>query len=267
MSRIRRHAALALTLACLLAGGRAGAQPAARADDATFMLLTVTAEGKAVGFGTAFFVNGDGTALTNSHIVHLARQNPKRYGLLAIVGQEFYGVSLVCANALPYDPESERAVLGRDIAEVKLVPSRLRSATYEFGGIVYNAHLTRLPSFPVLKLGDDPSEGATVHIVGYGLIGLPPTPGLRWTATGTVDQVGDAPDGTPVFRVVSANRPRKGNSGSPVLDAASRVVGMWTWDEDESLAYGVAIASSALARPCGTNGAAGPIGPAAVTPR
>mgnify|MGYP001358456447 CR=1 FL=1 len=267
MSRIRRHAALALTLACLLAGSRAGAQPAMRADDAAFVLLTVTNDRRQFKLGTAFFVDPDGTALTNSHVVYLARQNPQRYRLMAIVGQEFYSAALVCASALPYDPETEHVVPSRDVAEIKLGPSRFPFVTYLFGGIERTAHLTRLPRFPAFTLGDDPSLGAAVRIVGYGLIGFPPVPGASWTATGTVDQVGEVQDGTPAFTVVSTNRPREGNSGSPVLDAGGRVVGMWTWNEDDNLAFGVAIASSALARPCGTSGAAGPTGPAAVTPR
>ncbi|HEV2439383.1 MAG TPA: serine protease [bacterium] len=269
MSRIRRHAALALTLACLVAGGRAGAQPAARADDATFVLLALTQDGRPAALGTAFFIDGDGTALTNSHVVYLARQHPERYRLLAVVGREFYSAVLVCASRLAYDPATDTAVVGRDVAEIKLGPSRFTFTTYVLGGVERTAHLTRLPAFPALRLGGDPTPGAAVRIVGFGLVAeqVPPTPGVRWTATGTVDDVGAAPDGTPVFRVVSTNGPRKGNSGSPVLDAAGQVVGIWTWNSDENLAFGFAIGSSALARPCGTSGAAGPIGPAAVTPR
>ncbi len=251
MSWIRRHAALVLALACLLAGNGARAQPAPRGDDATFVLLTVTPEGDLAALGTAFFVDGDGTALTNSHVVYLSRQNPVRYRLLAIVGREFYSAVLVCAAPLPYDPEKDKAVVGRDIAQIKLGPSRFPFTGYTLGRIESAAHLTRLPSFPALRLGDDPSLGTPVRIVGYGLIGFPPTPGARWTATGTVDQVGTAADGTSVFRVVSTNSPREGNSGSPVLDAAGHVVGMWTWSEDDSLAFGFAIGSSALRRPCG----------------
>jgi len=251
MPRIGRYGIAALALACLLAGRDAGAQSVAHPEDATFILLTVTRDGHPAALGTAFFVDADGTALTNSHVVYPVRQQPERYELLALVGREFYSATIVCANKLPYDPEKDKAVFGRDIAEVKLGPSRFPPTTYRLGGVERTAHLTGLPGFPALALGNDPSRGARVRIVGYGLIGFPPTPGLRWTATGTVDGVGAAPDGTPAFRVVSTNRPREGNSGSPVLNAAGHVVGMWTWDEDESLAYGVAIASSALRRPCG----------------
>jgi hypothetical protein len=259
--RIAHHAVLTLAVVCLLAGSRAGAQPAPRTDDATFALLTVTPEGRPVALGTAFFVDRDGTALTNSHVVYPARQSPDRYRLLAIVNQEFYSAALVCAARLSYDPERDRAAVGRDIAEIKLGASRFPFTMYSFGGVDRTAHLTSLPPFPALRLGEDPSPGVAVRIVGYGLVTerVLPVPGARWTATGTVDEIGAAPDGTVVFRVESTDRPRQGNSGSPVLDAAGRVVGMWTWNEEKNFAFGVAIASSALARPCGAGRTAGPV--------
>ena len=248
---------------CLLAaglspsGGRAGAQTPTLPDDATFQLVTMTQDGttyRSVVLGTAFFIDANGTALTNSHVVYLARQNPARYRLLAIVGREFYSATVVCAAALPYDPAKDQAVMGRDVAEVKLTRSRFpfTHLAYNGGGPQYDAHLTRLPRFPALTLGGDPAPGTAVRIIGYGRVAerYPPTPGLRWMATGTVDRVGSASDDTPVFRVVSTDRPRSGNSGSPVLDPAGRVVGMWTWNEAGSLAYGMAIGSSALTPPC-----------------
>ena len=251
-----RITAAALALACVLAGVPVRAQSAARPEDAAFQLLTVAQDRStypAVGLGTAFFVDAAGVALTNSHVVYLARQNPKRYRLLAIVGREFYSAAIVCANPLPYDPDKDPAILGRDIAEVKIGVSRFPFTTYLLGETEFVAHLTRLRPFRALALGRDPAPGTAVSIVGYGIIQevLSPKAGARWTATGSVDRVAAAPDGTPVFRVASTNRPRDGNSGSPVLDRTGRVAGMWTWNEDDNLAFGVAIASSALARPCG----------------
>lgn len=256
MSRTVRCGVLVLALLCALAGSRAGAQPAAAPDDAAFMLLTTTPEGRQqFALGTAFFVDPDGTALTNSHVVYRAHENPERYLLMAIVGREFYSAAVLCATTLPYDPRGgptlKEREIGRDVAQIKLGRSRFSFATYTVGGVERSAHLTGLPRFPALRLGGDPSPGAAVRIIGYGLIGFPPTAGTRWTATGTVDEVGEVSDGTPAFKVASTNRPREGNSGSPVLDAAGQVVGMWTWNEDDNLAYGVAIASSALKRPCG----------------
>ncbi|HEV2281873.1 MAG TPA: serine protease [bacterium] len=252
MPRIGRYGVVALALACLLAGGRAGAQPAARPDGATFVLLAVTPDGDESAFGTAFFVDRDGTALTNSHLVYPAQWYPQRYRLLAVIGREFYSAAIVCANTLPYKFGKDKPVLGRDVAQVKLGPSRFPFTSFWLGGIERSAHLTPLPPFPALTLGGDPSPGMAVRIVGFGLVEerIPVRPGVRWTATGTVDWVGVAPDGTPIFRVASTNRPRAGNSGSPVLDADGRVVGMWTWNEDDNLAFGVAIGSTALRRPC-----------------
>ena len=252
MSRIARCGVLALALACLLAGGRAAAQPVLPAEDATFVLLVVTPEGRPGALGTGFFIRRDGTALTNSHVVRPASQSPDRYWLLAIVGREFYSARIVCAAALSYDPKKDTPVVGRDVAEIRLGPSRFPFTRYTLGSVERIAHLTALPSFPTLRLGDDPPRGAAVRIVGFGVVEehLRPTPGVRWTATGTVDAVGLAPDGTAVFRVASTNRPRQGNSGSPVLDAAGRVAGMWTWNEDDNLAFGLAIGSSALKQPC-----------------
>lgn len=259
MSRIARCTVLVLALVCLLAGGGAAAQPVLPAEDATFVLLVVTPEGQPSALGTAFFTGRDGTALTNSHVVRPVSLRPDRYSLLAIVGGEFYSARIVCAATLAYEPKKDSPVVGRDVAEIRLGPSRFGFTRYTLGTVERTAHLAALPSFPTLRLGDDPARGAAVRIVGFGVVEehLRPTPGVRWTATGTVDAVGLAPDGTAVFRVASTNRPRQGNSGSPVLDAAGRVAGMWTWNEDDNLAFGLAIGSSALKQPCAGGHTAG----------
>jgi len=247
--------------ALIVLGGLLWAAPvrgqAPALEDATFQLVTMRQSGSSytsVMVGTAFFIDADGTALTNSHVVYRAKQDPARYHLLAIIGREFYSVTLVCASTLPYEPDGDEVILGRDVAQVKLGPSRFpfTRISYRNGGPEYSAHLVGLPRFPMLTFGDDPRPGAAVRIVGYGHIEerLTSTPGERWAATGTVDETEVAGDGTPVFRVVSANRPRLGNSGSPVLDGEGRVVGMWTWNEADNLAFGEAIASSALTPAC-----------------
>lgn len=236
------------------AGGPAGGD----SDAAVFQLFTMAHEGDryhAVEAGTAFFIDPDGTALTNSHVVYLARNDPSAFQLLAVIGSEFYGATIVCANALPYAPtDTHPVVFGRDVAEVKVTRSgflftRLKWANTD---IEYSAHLTELPSFAALALGHDPVIGDKVRVVGFGRITerLIDTPGERWTATGSVSAIRTTPDGTRIFRVVSTNRPRLGNSGSPALDSHGSVVGMWTWNEASNLAFGAAIASSALTPAC-----------------
>lgn len=226
---------------------------------AVFLLVTMTRESgryHSVELGTAFFIRPDGTALTNSHVVYKAQHEPERYQLLAIVGEEFYSVVVRCSSPLREPPAPGRAVnLERDVAEIGVVPSRFPFTRLGVPGsdAAYVAHLTGLPAFPVIELGREPAPGETVRIIGFGQV--PATfskgPVERWVTTGVVSEVGRAPDGTPVFRVASAERPRPGNSGSPVLDDEGHVVGMWTWNQEASLAFGVAIGSSALFSPCG----------------
>jgi hypothetical protein len=237
-----------------LAGNAAEGEP----DGAVFQLLTMAHEGDRyhpVEAGTAFFIDSAGTALTNSHVVYYARRDPTRFELLAVVGGEFYSATIVCASKLSYAPTDAHTVrLARDVAEVKVAPSRFLFTRLQWpqSETEYAAHLTQLPAFPALTLGEDPARGDQVRVVGFGRITerLVGKPGERWAAAGTVSATGVAPDGTTIFRVASVNRPRPGNSGSPVLGPQGRVVGMWTWNETSNFAFGVAIGSSALTPPC-----------------
>ncbi len=236
--------------------GTATGQPPGTTAAGVIQLVVVTgATARGIESGTAFFIDPDGTALTNSHVIYQARRDPAHYQLMALVGKEFYGAEVLCANDLPYDPNDTNAeiVIGRDVAQVKLRPSRFpftRWGTSREGSIVYTAHLGKLPMFPALALGPDPAPGVPIHVVGYGYKLVGGSFGERWTSAGTVSDVGLAPDGTPVFRVESINLPRPGNSGSPVFDGQDRVVGMWTWNEVASMAFGAAISSSALNPAC-----------------
>jgi len=226
------RAARLLVLLALLAAGAfpsgVRGQTTGSAEAGVFLLAIVTGSDlRFVGAGTAFFVDPDGTALTNSHVVYAALKEPSRYQLLAIVGQEFYGASIVCASPLAHDPReaNARAVVARDVAEVRLSPSRFpftRLVSRE--DITYTAHLGRLPAFPTLPLAPDPAPGEDVRIVGYGERLNGPATEQR-AAAGKVTELWTAPDDTPVFTIASTDRPRPGSSGSPVLDGQGRVVG------------------------------------------
>lgn len=235
-------------------GGAAG-QTSAVPDPAVFELLTMTEEAgqdHSIAAGTAFFIDQDGTALTNSHVVYLAGHDPGRYRLLAIVGREFYGAAVVCASALPEAPPEPGALvtIGRDVAEVRLTPSAFRFQKLAFlhSDVTFTAHVSALPGFSARTLGADPKVGDLVRIVGYGVAaGHHEEPVEQWSAPGTVSRLENAPDGTPVFRFVSGNRPGEGGSGSPVLAGDGLVVGIYTWGGS---AFGAAISSSVLRRVC-----------------
>ncbi len=251
---------LVVTGLVLIAGwpGTATGQPTGQVEAAVFQLITVTGI-NSKGFrmaeaGTAFFIGQNGTALTNSHVIYQARRDPARYQLMALVGKEFYGVDILCANDLPYDASDANAEIpaGRDVALIRLKPARFVLSSWNFPDTsTYYAHVGGLPSFPSLTLRGDPAPGESIRVIGYGYLPFKgAVVGERWASAGTVSEVGVAPDGTPVFRVESLNRPRPGNSGSPVLDGQDRVVGMWTWNEVASMAFGSAISSSALNPAC-----------------
>ena len=225
-------------------------------DPAVFRLVTVIPRDGVehwVSTGTAFFTNPDGTALTNHHVVVDAEHHPDQYQLLGVVGKEFFSVEIVCTREVPGDPGFDRAVFGSDLAEVRLLPSVFASDTFQVGatGDVYRAHRSALPVFPTHPLGANPKVGDHVVVVGYGLtVGDTSDPtGFQWASTGTVSDVGAAPDGTPLFRIVAARPPQPGHSGSPVLDPAGHVVGIEAWAERLAPA-GVAIGAAALQHVC-----------------
>lgn len=244
-------------MACIAATPTFG-QPAEPPEGSVFQLLTLdTSQGqyREVEMGTAFFISADGTALTNSHVVYTASHDPRHYRLLALVGKEFYSVTVVCASSLEDPGKSEEVSPERDVALIKLTPSRFpftqigyttSSGDEEF---IATAHLRSLPKFAALALGDNPTPGDHIRVVGFGTTAFT-TRAARWVAEGTVGSAGTAEDGTPVFRIEFLNRPGPGGSGSPVLDDANRVVGMYTWTKVSSSAFSAAIAGSAVAAPC-----------------
>jgi S1-C subfamily serine protease len=227
--------------------------------DAVFLLQVVAQDGRqyrSVMYGTAFFVSGDGTALTNSHVVYLAQREPARYRLLAVVNQEFFSASIVCASRLQHDPTDPVALNvrpGRDVAKIRLSPATFPFEEWRLalpGGVSsarVTAHRHGLPRFPFLRVGGHPASGDQVHMIGFGQL-LPGVP--RWTATGQVLSVDQTGDGTEIFGIDFAGLAQPGNSGSPVLNPRDEVIGMWTWHSLTDSNVAMAIGNSALRIPC-----------------
>jgi len=221
--------------------------------DSVFELFTYTKEGKGIARGTAFFIDPSGLALTNSHVVYRVQHDPDHYVLLAVVGREFYGVEIVCASPLDVDPfRVSKGPVARDIAEIRLVAPNVEFSLWGIlpgGGprILARAHTGPLPVFPALSLADVPPEQGQIRVIGYGRISQPTE---KTVATGTVTRTAIAKDGTPVFEIQAGDRPERGSSGSPVLDDQNRVVGMYTWNDLDNTAAGIAISSTALSHVC-----------------
>src|SRR5437588_353491 len=205
----------------------------------------------------AFFIDPSGLALTNSHVVYLVQHDPEHHVLFAIFNKEFYGVDIVCASPLESDPvEVREGPLGRDVAEIRLTPTKyiwwmipVPGGKPQEGQPRFEArpHTGPLPYFPFFTLGGAPEKQGQVRVVGYGRASQTTE---RVVVAGTITKIATATDGTPVFEIESADRPERGISGSPVLNEQDRVVGIYTWNEPKSDVAGLAISSTALATPC-----------------
>jgi S1-C subfamily serine protease len=235
--------------------------PVAGADDpapAVFLLEVIARNGvsyQSAVYGTAFFISGDGTALTNSHVVYLAQREPERYQLLAVVNREFYSASIVCASRLQHDPTNPGLNIqpGRDVAKIRVSPSTFPFAQWGLNLpsgqrlLTVTAHRASLPRFPTLTVAGRPSAGDQVRVIGFGHL-FPGPPG--WTATGQVLGIDHTADGTEIFGVDFSGPVQPGNSGSPVLNPQDQVIGMWTWYSLTDANIGMAIGNSAFLTPC-----------------
>ncbi len=141
--------------------------------------------------GTGFVIDGDGTVVTNSHVIGDAEQAQVRFDDTG---------RAVPARVLGRDPSSDIAVLSVD-----------RSSA---------------PGLRVLPLADSDKVrvGDTAIAIGYPL-------GLDRTATaGIVSGLGReirAPNGFTIDEVIQTDAPiNPGNSGGPLIDASGRVIGV-----------------------------------------
>lgn len=207
---------------------------------------------RSVNQGTAFFVSEDGTALTASHVVYRVRQS-RYYSLLAVIGREFYSAALVCASELPYDPTTQQTHIGnsRDVAEIRVTHPEFPFDQISHNGVPFaTAHRGRMPAFPALSFGPEPSVGDPVRVLGFGAVATQPLP-YEWSADGEVNRDETFSDGTPGFKIVfSDNAVAGGQSGSPVLNATGQVVGLLDWRDANNIQVGTAIGRRALDPAC-----------------
>ncbi len=268
MARCSWRAVLAMAGILLLGampgmGQPSGSSAIGPGDDpgpAVFQLEIVIREGtgyKGIGYGTGFFIASDGIALTASHVIYRAHEDPVNAQLLAIMDKEFYSAEIVCASKLSHDPMRPTPVGGvpleRDVAQIKIVPSTFPFATW---GMTFKtgehmtiatAHRAAVPEFPYLKIGGHPGIGDKIRVVGYGHI----SPIARkWMATGQISGKLRALDGTEIFSAEYTSRPQPGNSGSPVLNDANQVVGLFPWASLTQSNLAHSIGNSALEKPC-----------------
>jgi len=203
-----------------------------------------------VGEGHAFFVSPAGTALTDSHVVSYwprVRGELVPTDLLAVVDGEFYGVTVVCAHAVPPELTLGRWVPFRDVARIQLTSPRFPFAVFTASGS-HDAHRAvahrgPLPRFPARQLGAPP----TVH-TAVTVLRPPSVPFDSAVVRGTVNAFGRGSDGTPYFGFTVADGGlAHGDSGSPVVDARHRVVGIVV---AASQGEGVAVSSTVLDPGC-----------------
>ena len=214
--RARTIAILCVSLIALLGAAFAGTRLAGQDDPADAELATVkggdlpetrinkiyaavnegvvsvqVSQGAGAASGTGFVVGGDGTIVTNAHVVSSANEVQVRFK---------DDGKLVEAKVAGSDPSSDLAVLRVDPSDVD-----------------------KLKVLPIAD-SDKVKVGDTAIAVGFPL-------GLDKTATsGIISGLGrkiEAPNGFSIDEVIQTDAPiNPGNSGGPLLDARGRVIGV-----------------------------------------
>jgi hypothetical protein len=258
--------ALMLILGLVVMTGPVATGQAEDPSGAVFMIRTTDHDaqnGKVQthGYGTAFFISKDGTALTAGHLVSSFSKDPKKYRIIAVVGKEFYDTQLVCATFPPSTPDGMGhtiSPMARDIAEIKLIPSTAfdgkKDTIFYFPKSgdpipLATAHLGSLPDFPYLPIGGQ-AKGH-VRVIGFGDISAIPH---IWTADEQVEDLYGplraSRDGTPFFGLYSDHPATYGDSGAPVVNDQNQVVGIMDKLAPQDRRHGAAEASSVLLNPC-----------------
>ena len=214
--RGRTIAILCVSLVALLGAAFAGTRLAGQDDPADAELATVkggdvaetrinkiyaavnegvvsvqVSQGAGAASGTGFVVSGDGTIVTNAHVVSSADEVQVRFK---------DDGKLVEAKVAGSDPSSDLAVLRVDPSDVD-----------------------KLKVLPIAD-SDKVEVGDVAIAVGFPL-------GLDKTATsGIISGLGreiEAPNGFSIDEVIQTDAPiNPGNSGGPLLDARGRVIGV-----------------------------------------
>jgi hypothetical protein len=248
-------AVLIVALAAAATSTPTGAQTSPQARDpwTSVILLSVADPEKGYAmayYGTAWFIGSDGLAITASHVVWHYIQEPGRYVLIALWGDEAYRADLVCAYPLGDDPPRYDSTFFRDIAEVRLTPWDGPADRVVFlrgnPDLTFPMHRGPLPAIPTLPVAARATSAGRVIVPGYGRVSGP----LRLhVVRGLVAQSFDSTNGAPMLRLSLSQPILPGDSGAPIVNSAGEVIGVTTkigWEP--GAAFGVA--ASALRHPC-----------------
>lgn len=202
-----------------------------------------------ISYGTAFFISSNGHAVTASHVIDPFTRSPERYVLIALIGREFYGASVICAYPVPNVVRPTQGPFYRDIAEVSIETSHFPFRTWAFArdnpDLTYTPHEGPMPPFPPLWVASGAASGA-VHIPGFGSVsGIP----RLHVSRGTVTRAFQA-DGVPLIELSLTTPIQEGDGGAPILGTHGGVVGVLGRTDTAPAPHAYGISASVLASPC-----------------